>query len=92
MSASTTDRTTTDSTRQLAQERADLLETLQAHRGFLRFTVRGITDDQARQTTTASALTLGGLVKHVSATEASWAGLHRRRGSGDGHRRGRVRR
>jgi uncharacterized damage-inducible protein DinB len=41
----------------------------------LRFTVGGITDDQARQTTTASALTLGGLVKHVSATEASWAGF-----------------
>jgi uncharacterized damage-inducible protein DinB len=67
--------TTTDTTPQLAQERADLLEALQAHRGFLRFMVRGITDDQARQRTTASALTLGGLIKHVAATEASWAGF-----------------
>jgi uncharacterized damage-inducible protein DinB len=67
--------TSTDSTLQLAQERADLLETLQAHRAFLRFTVQGVTDDQARQRTTASALTLGGLIKHVAATEASWAGF-----------------
>ncbi|MCF6508089.1 DinB family protein [Blastococcus sp. MG754426] len=54
-------------------ERADLLETLAAHREFLRCTVRGLTDEQARQRTTASALTLGGLVKHVAATEARWA-------------------
>ncbi len=58
---------------ELAQERLDLLETLQVHRGFLRFTLRGLTDDQARQLTTVSALTLGGLVKHVSAMEAQWA-------------------
>ncbi|MCF6743698.1 DinB family protein [Blastococcus sp. KM273128] len=55
------------------RERADLLETLAAHRGFLRYTVRGLTDEQARQRTTASALSLGGLVKHVAATEARWA-------------------
>ena len=66
---------TTDSTLQLAQERADLLETLQGHRAFLRITVQGLTDDQARQRTTASALTLGGLIKHVAATEASWTGF-----------------
>jgi uncharacterized damage-inducible protein DinB len=65
--------TTTTAALRLAQDRADLLETLQAHRGFLRFTVRGLTDDQARQRTTASALTLGGLVKHVTATEHQWA-------------------
>ena len=28
-------------------ERADLLETLAKHRGFLRFTVEGLTDEQA---------------------------------------------
>jgi hypothetical protein len=55
-----------DDAAQLAQERLDLLETLQAHRAFLRFTVRDLTDEQARQRTTASALTLGGLVKHVT--------------------------
>jgi hypothetical protein len=53
-------------------ERADLLETLAAHRHFLRHTVRGLTDEQARQRTTASELTLGGLVKHVASQEAGW--------------------
>jgi uncharacterized damage-inducible protein DinB len=62
---------TTD--RPLSAERADLLETLAAHRGFLRHTVAGITDEQARQRTTVSELTLGGLIKHVSATERHWA-------------------
>jgi Protein of unknown function (DUF664) len=57
----------------LTGERADLLETLAAHRHFLRHTVRGLTDDQARQRTTASELTLGGLVKHVAHQEAHWA-------------------
>ena len=55
-----------------SDERADLLQTLHAHRAFLRVTVQGLTDEQARQRTTVSALTLGGLVKHVAATEASW--------------------
>ena len=50
-------------------ERADLLAALATHRHFLRFTVRGLTDEQARQRTTASELTLGGLIKHVAATE-----------------------
>jgi hypothetical protein len=56
----------------LTGERADLLETLTAHRRFLRHTVQGLTDEQARQRTTASELTLGGLVKHVAHQEASW--------------------
>ncbi|MGY1632988.1 DinB family protein [Geodermatophilus sp. SYSU D01186] len=62
--------TTTTST--LTGERADLLEALAAHRYFLRYTVQGLTDEQARQRTTASELTLGGLVKHVAAQEAGW--------------------
>jgi len=54
-------------------ERADLLESLQAHRRFLRFTVHGLTDAQARSRPTASSeLTLGGLVKHVAQTEQHW--------------------
>lgn len=57
----------------LSQERADLLESLQRHRAFLRTTVDGITDDQARERTTVSELTLGGLIKHVAATEQDWA-------------------
>ncbi len=54
-------------------ERADLLAGLGAARHFLRFTVRDLTDEQARQRTTASELTLGGLIKHVAAIEQGWA-------------------
>ena len=54
-------------------ERADLLETLGKHRHFLRFTTRDLTDEQARQRTTASELTLGGLIKHVAGIEQGWA-------------------
>jgi uncharacterized damage-inducible protein DinB len=54
-------------------ERADLLETLAKHRGFLRQTVQGLTDEQAAQRTTTSELCLGGLIKHVAEVEASWA-------------------
>ena len=57
----------------LSRERTDLLEALGRHRSFLRFTVQGLTDEQARQTPTASALSPGGLVKHVAATERQWA-------------------
>jgi uncharacterized damage-inducible protein DinB len=53
-------------------ERADLLETLTAHRHFLRVTVRGLSDEQARLRPTASELTLGGLLKHVAHQEANW--------------------
>lgn len=53
-------------------ERADLLQTLAKHRFFLRLTVSGLTDEQAAQRTTASALCLGGLIKHVAAAEAGW--------------------
>jgi hypothetical protein len=62
----------TSATTSLTAERADLLETLEAHRHFLRFTVQGLTDEQARQRTTASELTLGGLIKHVAHQEAGW--------------------
>ncbi|GHH91207.1 DinB family protein [Streptomyces capillispiralis] len=54
-------------------ERADLLESLAKHRHFLRFTTRDLTDEQAGRRTTASQLCLGGLIKHVTAVERSWA-------------------
>jgi hypothetical protein len=60
-------------TTSLTAERADLLETLAAHRYFLRHTAQGLTDEQARQRTTASELSLGGLIKHVADTEEKWA-------------------
>lgn len=60
------------STQTLSRERADLIETLDKHRGFLRFTVRDLTDEQATTRTTASELTLAGIVKHVAETESTW--------------------
>jgi uncharacterized damage-inducible protein DinB len=54
------------------QEHTEMLETLARHRYFLRFTVRDLTDDQARLRPTASRLCLGGLIKHVTATERQW--------------------
>jgi uncharacterized damage-inducible protein DinB len=64
---------TAGETATLSGERADLAETLGTHRSFLRYTVRGLTDEQAAQRTTASELTLGGLIKHVAAVEQGWA-------------------
>jgi hypothetical protein len=62
----------TSSEKTVTGERADLLETLAKHRYFLRFTVRDITDEQAAKRTTVSVLCLGGLIKHVAATERAW--------------------
>lgn len=56
-----------------SSERDDLLDSLRAHRALFLGTVAGLSDDQARLTPTASELCLGGLVKHVGATEAEWA-------------------
>ena len=56
-------------------ERADLLAALAEARHFLRFTTRDLTDEQARQRTTASELCLGGLIKHLTVTERQWAGF-----------------
>ncbi|WP_412539982.1 DinB family protein [Longispora sp. K20-0274] len=55
------------------RERADLVETLAKHRFFLRNTTRDLGDADARKRTTVSALHLGGLIKHVAATEKVWA-------------------
>lgn len=55
------------------RERADLLQSLDAHRSFLRYTVQGLTDEQAGSRPTVSELSVGGLIKHVATTEAAWA-------------------
>ena len=60
--------TTTD----LSLERRDFLQSLDKHRGFLRFAVQDLTDEQASATPTASQLCLGGLVKHVAFVESGW--------------------
>lgn len=56
----------------LTGEKADLLQTLATHRALFRTTVRGLDDEQASRRTTVSELTLGGLIKHVAATERTW--------------------
>jgi hypothetical protein len=53
-------------------EHEDFLGALEKHRGFLRQTVEGITDEQAAQRTTISELCLGGLLKHVTRMETRW--------------------
>jgi uncharacterized damage-inducible protein DinB len=55
------------------REHDDLLATLTQHRGFLRHTAAGLTDARAQTASTISALTVGGLIKHVSAVERRWA-------------------
>jgi uncharacterized damage-inducible protein DinB len=57
----------------LTTERSDLLEALTTHRDLLRRTAQGLTDEQARLTPTVSALSVGGLIKHVAAVEQAWA-------------------
>jgi hypothetical protein len=63
----------TSGTTSLTDERADVLAMLGKARHFLRYTTRDLDDEQARQHTTASELTLGGLIKHVTAVERNWA-------------------
>lgn len=53
-------------------ERADLLAELANSRHFLRFTTRGLTDEQARRRPAASELCLGGLIKHVTEATGTW--------------------
>jgi len=53
-------------------ERNDLRGALAKHRELFRFTVQGLTDEQAARTPTDSALCLGGLIKHVAFVESGW--------------------
>jgi uncharacterized damage-inducible protein DinB len=55
-----------------SDERSDIVQMLDTRRSFLRRTVQGLTDEQARQRTTVSALCLGGIIKHVTAVETGW--------------------
>jgi hypothetical protein len=53
-------------------ERANLLAYLEQQRYGIRLTAFGLTDEQARATPTSSTLSVGGLIKHVTATERGW--------------------
>ncbi|MDL9935422.1 DinB family protein [Gordonia sp. ABSL1-1] len=47
-------------------EKKDLLTLLADQRALVRITARNLTDEQARQRTTVSELSLGGLIKHLA--------------------------
>ncbi|MGW3941542.1 DinB family protein [Streptomyces phaeochromogenes] len=66
MTAMTTPPSTPDA------ERADLIAALATARAALTNTVRGLSDEQAGERPTASALCLGGLIKHVDSIEEGW--------------------
>lgn len=53
-------------------ERADLLAELATARSALIRTTHGLSDEQAGERPTVSALSLGGLIKHVASIEDSW--------------------
>ncbi|MGC4927310.1 DinB family protein [Streptomyces sp. DT117] len=53
-------------------ERADLLAELADARAALIRTAQGLGDEQIAERPTVSALCLGGLIKHVTATEEGW--------------------
>ncbi|GAA5707288.1 hypothetical protein Save01_08151 [Streptomyces avermitilis] len=56
----------------LDAERGDLLAALATARSTLTNTVRGLSDEQADERPTVSALCLGGLIKHVASIEEGW--------------------
>lgn len=56
----------------ISDERAQLLAYLAHQRYGLRVAAYGLTDEQAREVPTRSALSIGGLIKHVATTERGW--------------------
>ena len=59
----------------LTDERELLLAYLAQQRDGIRYAAHGLTDAQARLTPSASALSIGGLLKHVATMERSWIDL-----------------
>jgi uncharacterized damage-inducible protein DinB len=68
----------------ITDEREGLLAYLAQHRHVLEVSAHGLTDDEARATPTVSSLSVGGLLKHVAATERSWMRLVRTGSMGAG--------
>jgi hypothetical protein len=58
-------------------ERSALLGFLATNRQALRTAAHGLTEQQARATPTASSLSVGGLIKHLTSVERTWMGLVR---------------
>ena len=55
-----------------SREREDLIQLLDEQRQMFRITLRGLSEQQARQRTTASELTLGGILHHLVRCEREW--------------------
>src|SRR5271157_2379867 len=56
----------------VADERSALREYLAYHQSAYFAVSYGLTDEQARSTPSASALSIGGLVKHVTGMQQNW--------------------
>ena len=56
----------------VADERSALREYLAYHQSAFFAVAYGLTDEQARMTPTVSALSIGGLIKHVTAMQQTW--------------------
>jgi len=59
----------------VADEREGLLAYLAQQRAVIRVAAYGLTDEQARAVPTPSALSVGGLIKHVISVESYWIDL-----------------
>src|SRR5215207_7108633 len=59
----------------LTDERELLLAYIAQQRDGVRFAAYGLTEDQARLTPTAGALSIGGLIKHVADMERTWTAM-----------------
>jgi uncharacterized damage-inducible protein DinB len=65
--------------RPVVDERDGLLAYLAQQRYVLRLTAYGLTDEQARAAPPASALSIGGIIKHLSIGEQGWTDAIRQR-------------
>jgi uncharacterized damage-inducible protein DinB len=65
--------------RMVTDERDGLLAFLAHQRLVLRIAAHGLTDEQVRAAPSASALTIGGLIKHCTAAEQTWIDMVERR-------------
>ncbi|MFC6878145.1 MULTISPECIES: DinB family protein [Actinomadura] len=61
--------------RPVADERDGLLSFLAQQRHVVRVAAHGLTDDQARSPASVSALTVGGIIKHLGRVEEVWCSL-----------------
>jgi uncharacterized damage-inducible protein DinB len=69
----------------VTDERDGLLAFLAHQRYLVHVAAHGLTDEQARARPSASALSIGGLVKHLARTERGWMADVLQRSAGDAH-------